>query len=127
MILIESRIYIARLLECLMLSIGLYLIFNPIAVLLSFIPYLSGMISNFFFIIAMLLGFLLGSLIISIAWVLHHPEYMTGSSYIHSYISFIHSLMTFYCVALLIISGVLLILAGSILAGEHSRLPYHIF
>ena len=127
MILIESRIYIARLLECLMLSIGLYLIFNPIAVILSFIPYLSGMISNFFFIIAMLLGFLLGSLIISIAWVLHHPEYMTGSSYINSYISFIHSLMTFYCVALLIISGVLLILAGSMLAGEHSRLPYHIF
>ena len=76
-----------RLLGCLMLSIGMYLIFNPIAVILSFIPYLSGMISNFFFIVAMILGFSLGILLISIAWVLYHPEYMAGSA--HSYFLFI--------------------------------------
>jgi hypothetical protein len=121
-----------RLLGCLMLSIGLYLIFNPIAVILSFIPYLSGMISNFFFIVAMILGFLLGILLISTAWVLYHPEYMAGSA--HNYFIFIiyldkrysDSLTIFHIVVFLICSGVFLIWSGSIFSGELPKLPYHI-
>ena len=61
-----------------LLSLGLYLLVNPVAVMLSFIPYLSGILSNAFWIAALLLGFTIGALVISIAWVVYHPEVLAG-------------------------------------------------
>lgn len=69
------RLMLMRLGGCLLLSIGIYLIFNPIAVILSFIPYISGLLSNLFWVAALLLGFTLGTLIISLSWVLYRPLY----------------------------------------------------
>mmetsp|Transcript_7855 Transcript_7855/g.13243 ORF Transcript_7855/g.13243 Transcript_7855/m.13243 type:complete len:621 (-) Transcript_7855:218-2080(-) len=69
------RILLMRLGGCLLLSIGIYMIFNPIAVILSFIPYVSGMLSNMFWVVALLLGFTLGALIIALSWILYRPLY----------------------------------------------------
>jgi Transmembrane protein 43 len=69
-----KRINILRLIGCVLLSTSLYLILNPISVILSFIPFLSGMLSNMFFVVALILGFSLGGVIIACAWILHHPE-----------------------------------------------------
>ncbi len=73
-----KKINLLRLLGCFLLSLGLYLLVNPVAVMLSFIPYLSGILSNAFWIAALLLGFTIGALVISIAWVVYHPEVLAG-------------------------------------------------
>jgi len=74
-----TRLYLSRLAGCLGISLGIYLIFNPISALLSFIPYVSMIISNLFFIVAMVVGFAIGAAVIALSWVLHRPEYMLGS------------------------------------------------
>lgn len=72
------RLLLMRLGGCLLLSIAIYLIFNPIAVILSFIPYLSGLLSKAFWVVALLLGFTSGALIIALSWVLYRPLYFGG-------------------------------------------------
>jgi hypothetical protein len=73
-----KRLNIMRLAGCLGISLGVYLVFNPVAVLLSFIPYLSGLISNLFFLLALIVGFVVGATEISVAWAFHRPEYLLG-------------------------------------------------
>jgi len=69
-----SRLYMMRLLGCFLLFVAIYLMFSPIYTVFSFIPYLGTFITNLFWLIALLLGFVLGALIISLAWVVYHPE-----------------------------------------------------
>lgn len=73
-----KKINLLRLLGCFLLSLGLYLLVNPVAVMLSFIPYLSGILSNAIWIAALLLGFTIGALVISIAWIVYHPEILAA-------------------------------------------------
>jgi hypothetical protein len=75
---LSHRLLLLRLLGCLLLSLAIYLIFNPIAVVLSFVPYLSGLLSKLFWVAALLLGFVGGELVIALAWVLHRPAYFGG-------------------------------------------------
>jgi hypothetical protein len=76
-----KSLYISRLAGCLGITLGIYLIFNPISALLSFIPYLSDIISSLFFVVAIILGFAIGAAVIALSWVLHRPEYMLGLAY----------------------------------------------
>ena len=73
-----KKINLLRLLGCFLLSLGLYLLVNPVAVMLSFIPYLSGILSNAIWIAALLLGFTIGALVISIAWIVYHPDILAA-------------------------------------------------
>lgn len=73
-----KRLNLMRAAGCLGISIGIFLIFNPISVVLSFIPYLSGLISHLFFALALIIGFVIGAAEISLAWVFHRPHYMLG-------------------------------------------------
>ena len=72
------RILFTRLGGCLLLSLGFYLIFNPIAVVLSFIPYVSGLLSKLFWVVALLLGFTCGAFIIAVSWIFYRPLYFGG-------------------------------------------------
>jgi hypothetical protein len=78
-ILFRKRLHLTRFGGCLAISLAIYFIFNPIAVVFSFIPYLSGLISNVFFLLALILGFVIGWLVISISWISHRPEYLLGN------------------------------------------------
>ena len=73
------RLLLMRIGGCLLLSLSIYLIFNPIAVILSFIPYLSGLLSKAFWIVSLLIGFILGALLIALSWVLYRPLYFGGN------------------------------------------------
>ena len=72
------RAIAVRILGCLLLSMGFYLVFDPIATVLSFIPYVSGLLHSFFWVVALLLGFTTGGFIIAAAWVLYRPLYLAG-------------------------------------------------
>ena len=75
---LSGRLLLMRLGGCFLLSLSIYLIFNPIAVILSFIPYLSGLLSKAFWVASLLLGFTAGALIIASSWVLYRPLYFGG-------------------------------------------------
>lgn len=75
---LKFRLYLMRFIGCLVLSFGIYNIFNPIATMLSFIPYVSGLLSQLFFLVSIILGFTLGSFTIAFAWILHRPSHMLG-------------------------------------------------
>lgn len=75
---LSKRLNLSRLGGCLLLAIGLYLITNPVSVFLSFIPYFSGLLSNLLWLVALVLGFALGGVVIALAWLEHHPEILFG-------------------------------------------------
>lgn len=71
-----KRLWMARTGGVVALMLGIYLLFSPIAAILSFLPFVGGILRSSFFVVAVLLGFLLGTLVSSLAWMAYHPEYL---------------------------------------------------
>jgi hypothetical protein len=72
-----KKMVMIRLMSCLLLGFGFYFILDPITFILWWFPFLQSLVQNLFFLVAMILGFVFGSLIISLAWIEYHPEYCT--------------------------------------------------
>jgi hypothetical protein len=64
----RTRLSILRLACYIALSLGIYLMLNPIAELLSFLPFVDGLLKSLFFIVALLVGLVLWSLAVAVAW-----------------------------------------------------------
>lgn len=70
----RTRLSILRLACYIALSLGIYLMLNPIAELLSFLPFVDGLLKSLFFIVALLVGLVLWGLAVAVAWCVYRPE-----------------------------------------------------
>ena len=70
----SKRLWFLRCMTTLALVISIYLMLNPVAVVLSFIPYLSGLLSTMFWVVSVILGVVIALLVTALAWVVYHPE-----------------------------------------------------
>lgn len=77
------KISIVRLASYLMLSIAFFLILKPVASTLSFLPFIGTLLLNFFWIAALLAGFVVGIIISTLAWVLFRPQLLAGNASFH--------------------------------------------
>ena len=64
---------IMRTVGFILMVLGVYLIFQPIAEILSFLPFISRILKSFFLLVAILVGVLFSSITIALAWVWFHP------------------------------------------------------
>ena len=71
------RLWLIRLVGTLLLFISFLCIFSPFSYIFSFIPLLGSLVSNFFWLVSLLLGITLASIVMSLAWVVYHPEILT--------------------------------------------------
>jgi len=74
---LRCRLLLVRLVCYLLLSIGIFLVLKPIAVLLSFIPLLGGLIANVLWVASLITGFLIGMVVTSVAWITYRPYMLT--------------------------------------------------
>ena len=72
----QKRLWMMRACGTFFLMLGIYLLFSPIPAILSFLPFVPSILRVGFFIIAIVLGGLLSSLVSSLAWAAYHPEYL---------------------------------------------------
>ena len=69
-----KRMSLLRVVSCFLFGLGLYFVLNPISYLFFWLPFLQSLIQSIFFLVAMIFGFVVGYLIIAIAWLNYHPE-----------------------------------------------------
>ena len=72
-----KRMSLLRIICCFLLGLGLYLVLNPISYMFFWLPFLQSLIQNLFFFASMIFGFVVGYLIIALAWLHYHPEQLT--------------------------------------------------
>lgn len=75
---LQCRMMLIRIVCYLLISLGIYFTLEPIATLLSFVPFLGGIISHILWIAAILLGCTFGMFVSSVAWVMYRPQILTG-------------------------------------------------
>jgi len=70
-----KKMVMLRFMSCVLLGLGFYFILDPITFVLWWFPFLQSLIENIFFVVAMIFGFTVGGILISLAWIEYHPEY----------------------------------------------------
>ena len=75
----QKRLWMMRTGGMIALMLGIYLLFSPIPAILSFLPFVPSILRTGFFIIAIVLGGLLSTLVSSLAWAVYHPEYLVNT------------------------------------------------
>jgi hypothetical protein len=105
---LQCRMMMVRVACYFLMSLGIYLTLEPIATLLSFVPFLGGIISQVLWIAALLLGCTFGMFVSSVAWVLYRPQILTGAHTASS------SSRLCICCVNLFLCAVLLMVVGSV-------------
>src|SRR5262249_54463073 len=67
------RTWLLRFLGFLFMAIGIFLVFNPLAVLADIVPFLGGLTGFFLAIFAAITAFTLSFITIGIAWIFYRP------------------------------------------------------
>jgi hypothetical protein len=73
---LTKKMIFIRIISCFLLGLGLYYILDPISYLFFWFPFLQSVIENMFFLVSMLFGIVVGTTIISLAWLQYHPQYL---------------------------------------------------
>lgn len=74
------RTWIIRIVAYVLLGLGLYMVFfGPVVYVLKFIPYVGWLAEKILFFAAMLVGFMEGLLITTLASALHRPSLLAGT------------------------------------------------
>ena len=71
---------VLRLLCFLCLALGLYLLLNPVAELLSFLPFVDSLLKHLFAWVALLLGLVVWAVATAVAWSPPRPPPPPGKS-----------------------------------------------
>lgn len=74
----RARVRLLRLAGCALLSLAIYLIFDPIAEFLSFLPLIDSLLHSLFAIAAILLGLFLWTLAAALAWCVYRPHILAA-------------------------------------------------
>lgn len=77
------RLFLIRFGLYFLFSFGIFLFFKPISNLLSFIPIIGSLIQTTLWIASLLIGFTIGILITSLAWIIYRPSILTGNNLLY--------------------------------------------
>jgi hypothetical protein len=74
----RTRVRLLRLAACTLLSMSIFLIFDPVAELLSFLPLIDSLLHALFALAAILLGVSLWALAAAVAWCAYRPHILAA-------------------------------------------------
>jgi hypothetical protein len=74
----RTRVRLLRLAACALLSFSIFLIFDPIAEILSFLPLIDSLLHTVFFLAAVVLGVTLWALAAAVAWCAYRPHILAA-------------------------------------------------